>query len=313
MVGSELGEKELSALQDLKEKYAKDGQELSTYLEGLNHAVYLNYWDYISLDTLLTLQHPRTNFQDEKIFVIYHQISELYFKLILSEIELIAKEKSISQAFLLKKIRRINLYFEQINASFDIIGLEMSAEEFFQFRTSLFPASGFQSAQFREIEISSTNLYNLVESERREQFNEDSTIEELYEAIYWKKGATDKSNGTKTLTLLQFEQKYASKLIGLAESLKKNNIQKQFQYVSAHEAVTEELILELKKYDLSVNVRWSMSHLKAAVKHLKSVASTGGTNWQKYLPAKYQRTIFFPELWSDREKEEWGKDWLDLV
>ena len=63
------------------------GQDLSSYLDGLLQSDYLTYWDYIHLDTLLSLQTPKTAFPDEKIFILYHQITELYFRLILNEIE----------------------------------------------------------------------------------------------------------------------------------------------------------------------------------------------------------------------------------
>ena len=77
----------------LEEKYGKSGQDMKSYLEGLLHADYINYWDYIQVETLLTLQKPRTPVKDEIIFIIYHQITELYFKLCLHEIEQIADIK----------------------------------------------------------------------------------------------------------------------------------------------------------------------------------------------------------------------------
>jgi tryptophan 2,3-dioxygenase len=56
-------------------------------------------------------------------------------------------------------------------------------------------------------------------------------------------------------------------------------------------------------------------HYKTAVRYLakdnNDVAATGGTNWQKYLPPRFQKRIFFPELWTDKEKEEWGKTWVE--
>jgi len=52
-------------------------------LDGLLMANYLPYWDYTHVDTLLTLQNPKTDFPDEVIFIIYHQVTELYFKLCL--------------------------------------------------------------------------------------------------------------------------------------------------------------------------------------------------------------------------------------
>ena len=67
----------------LKEKFDNDGQTINTHLDGLYHSKYVNYWEYVHLDTLLTLQTPKTDFPDELVFITYHQITELYFKLIL--------------------------------------------------------------------------------------------------------------------------------------------------------------------------------------------------------------------------------------
>ena len=61
-------------LNKLQQKYDVMGQDLCSYLDGLLHSDYLTYWDYIHLDTLLSLQNPKTRFPDEKVFIIYHQI-----------------------------------------------------------------------------------------------------------------------------------------------------------------------------------------------------------------------------------------------
>ena len=78
-----------------------------------------------------------------------------------------------------------------------------------------------------------------------------------------------------------------------------------------HFAHSQPVIDALRELDLYANVLWPLAHLKAAGHYLKKAASeikaTGGTNWQKFLPPRFQKIIFFPELWSDLEKEEWGK------
>src|SRR6185295_297812 len=89
----------LGRIKLLENKYQLDGQDVASYLDGLLQSNYLNYWDYINLDALLNLQHPRTSFADEKTFIIYHQITELYFRLIRNCIELIADEKNSSVSF----------------------------------------------------------------------------------------------------------------------------------------------------------------------------------------------------------------------
>ena len=70
-------------LELLRDKYAAIGQDLNSYLDGLIFANPLVYWDYIEVDALLSLQKPKTDFPDEKIFIVYHQITELYFNLII--------------------------------------------------------------------------------------------------------------------------------------------------------------------------------------------------------------------------------------
>ena len=72
-------------LELLNEKYGALGQDLLSYLDGLLHADVTTYWDYIELETLLSLQKPKTKFPDEMVFIMYHQITELYFKLALLE------------------------------------------------------------------------------------------------------------------------------------------------------------------------------------------------------------------------------------
>ena len=82
-------------LEHLRDKYASIGQDLESYLDGLIYANPLTYWDYIEVDALLSLQKPKTDFPDEKIFIVYHQITELYFYLIQNELEQICKNGKI--------------------------------------------------------------------------------------------------------------------------------------------------------------------------------------------------------------------------
>ena len=67
----------------LKDKYLQSGDYLNTHLEGLLHAKPVTYWDYIQVNSILSAQTPRTNEPDEMVFIVYHQINELIFKIIL--------------------------------------------------------------------------------------------------------------------------------------------------------------------------------------------------------------------------------------
>ena len=156
-------------LTQLQEKYEAMGQDMVSYLDGLLHADFLTYWDYIHLDTLLSLQSPKTPFPDEEIFIMYHQITELYFKLSLHECKQIAEAENLSTDFFTARVKRINRYFEALTQSFEIMVDGMEKEQFLKFRMSLLPASGFQSGQYRMIEIYATDFINLVAKDKRVQ------------------------------------------------------------------------------------------------------------------------------------------------
>lgn len=308
----------IERIQKLAEKYEAMGQDMMSYLDGLLYSDYLTYWDYIHLDTLLSLQTPRTPFPDEEIFIMYHQITELYFKLALHELQQIGAKENIDPVFLTERIRRINSYFEALTRSFEIMVDGMEKEQFLQFRMALLPASGFQSAQYRMIEICSTDFYNLVEKDHRKRYEgtiTDSMVEDMFNNIYWKKGATELASGKKTLTLEQFEKKYSGQLIELAKTFRTNNLWRKYKSLSETDQQNEGLIAQLKFLDINVNVNWPLSHYKSAVRYLQrnpeDIAATGGTNWQKYLPPRFQRRIFYPQLLSEKETEEWGKGWVE--
>lgn len=308
----------LDKIKTLEDKYTAMGQDLGAYLDGLIHADFLTYWDYIHLDTLLSLQNPKTKFPDEEIFIMYHQITELYFKLTLNEIDQIGAKENLGADFFKERLLRINNYFKALTASFEIMVTGMEKEQFLKFRMSLLPASGFQSGQYRMIEIGATDFHNLVDKDYREEYDKlslsDENIAKMYEAIYWKKGATELATGNKTLTLIQFEEKYAKTFLELAIAKKEKNLLACYHSLSKEDQANEELKQQLRFLDVNVNVNWPLMHYKSAVRYLQKdpedIAATGGTNWQKYLPPRFQKRIFYPTLWTDEEKRDWGKAWV---
>ena len=307
----------IERLELLEKKYSAIGQDMLSYLDGLLYNDSVKYWDYVEVDTLLSLQKPRTDFPDEVIFIMYHQITELYFKLSLREFEQIGLQENLTAKFFVDRVNRINRYFEALTHSFDIMIEGMDREQFLKFRMSLLPASGFQSAQYRKIEICSTDFKNLVDKDVRDSIKEDSTIAELFEHIYWKEGATELATGKKTLTLIQFEERYKDEFIQLGEKYKTLNLWQSYLRLTPEEQALPEVINALKRNDTNVNINWPLSHYKSAVRYLQKapadIAATGGTNWQKYLPPRFQKRIFYPALWSEQEVEEWGKAWVDNI
>ena len=306
-----------SKLEQLSDKYAALGQDLNSYLDGLLHADVTKYWDYIELDTLLSIQKPKTSYPDEVVFIMYHQITELYFKLALREFEQIGDKSPIDKVFFVDRVKRINRYFEALVNSFEIMVDGMEQQQFLKFRMSLLPASGFQSAQYRLIEIYSTDFINLVHKDVREQMSGEKDIEKLFEHIYWKEGATEIKTGKKTLTLTQFEDRYKEEFIRTGKNCVEKNLWQVYSKLSENDQKDQQVIDILKQHDVNVNINWPLAHYKSAVRYLakdsSDIAATGGTNWQKYLPPRFQKRIFFPKLWSDEEKDSWGKGWVDSV
>lgn len=304
-------------LEKLEEKYTADQQDVAAYLEGHYYRRYVTYWDYVRLDTLLSLQAPLTDIPDERIFIIYHQITELYFKLCLHEYEQIGFAENLTGDELLLRVQRINRYFDHLTDSFDVMVQGMDRKQFLQFRMALMPASGFQSAQYRLIELASTPLYNLTDKERRKALGEAAPHEEMLACLYWRAGATLEDTGAKTLTLVQFEEKYASLLHDHARKYSGHTLWDAFKRLPDADRQNQRLIRQMRALDANVNVNWPLVHFKSAVRYLTrdpdNVAATGGTNWRQYLPPRFQRRVFFPELWTAPELEEWGKGWVENV
>ncbi|MEW2920434.1 tryptophan 2,3-dioxygenase family protein [Muricauda sp. ANG21] len=306
-----------SQINKLEEKYKNSGQDLSSYLDGLLYQRYLTYWDYIHLDTLLSLQVPRTHFPDEEIFIMYHQITELYFKLIIHEQKQIVEDRSQDIQFFIEKVTRINNYFKALISSFSIMIKGMQREQFLRYRMALLPASGFQSAQYRMIELYATPLQNLVHHTERDDFSAKDSIEELFEHIYWKNGATDKDTGEKTLTLKQFEIRYTPRLLRIANQVKESTVYQKYLQLPDTSRNNKELIKALKDLDMNANVNWPLMHMGSAYRYLakgnQEIDATGGTNWKQYLPPSFQKIIFFPTLYSENELDTWGKQWVDHI
>ncbi|MFD0701387.1 tryptophan 2,3-dioxygenase family protein [Myroides pelagicus] len=285
-------------------------QNTDTYLEGLLHAKPLTYWDYINVDGLLSLQTQRTVVKDEMVFILYHQVNELLFKMILWEIDQIGEQEQITAAFFTGRLQRITRYFDMLTSSFDIMGDGMEREQYMQFRTTLTPASGFQSAQYRLIEFGSTDWKNLIDIRYKNTLSENISEEEALDFMYWQAAGKDYKTGEKSYLLTQFEKKYKKVFINAMKDYEKTNLWQKFVELPSEIRETPSLVEAMRYYDYTVNVTWVMGHYNAALKYLEgpegSSEATGGSDWKKYMLPKYQKRIFFPELWSAEEIENWG-------
>lgn len=294
----------------LKNKYDAIGQDVNTHLRGLLHSKPITYWDYIHTDALLNLQIQRSNLPDELVFIMYHQINEILFKMILVEIESVALKENLTTKFFSDKLDRISRYFEMLSSSFEIMGSGMEVEQYMKFRDTLTPASGFQSAQYRMIEFSSTELINLIDVRYRSSINRDTPFSNAYEHLYWQAAGKDYETGEKSTLLNLFDERYFDDFITFMKRYNSVNLWSKYKSLPESERVDEKLVEAMRNYDHTVNVVWVMAHYDAAGKYLNGgdteAEATGGSDWKKYMHPKYQRRIFFPDLWSKEELNNWG-------
>lgn len=292
----------------IEEKYKAIDQNPDVHLEGLVWANPITYWDYILPDALLNLQIQRTTQPDEMVFIMYHQINELLFKMILWEINQVSDNENITAEFFTEKLTRISRYFDMLSSSFTIMGDGMEKEQYMKFRNTLTPASGFQSAQYRLIEFASTELINLIDYRFRATIDRNTPYEHAYEHLYWQAAGKDHATGKKNTLLRLFEKRYKADFLVKMEKYNNTNLWTKFKQLPEAVRKNEELIKAMRHYDYTVNITWVMAHYHAAEKYLGKAEATGGSDWRKYMLPKYQRRIFFPELWTKDELEHWGEN-----
>jgi len=286
------------------------GQKTATHLDGLVWAKPITYWDYIQTDALLNLQIQRTLLPDEMVFIMYHQINELLFKMILWEIDQVTSVDTPETAVFTEKLMRISRYFDMLTTSFTIMGDGMDVAQYMKFRNTLTPASGFQSAQYRIIEFASTDLINLIDFRFRATIDRNTPYEHALEHLYWQAAGKDYETGKKSYLLKAFEEKYKDEFLRKMEHYNTTNLWQKYRRLPESERNDPALIAAMRHYDYTVNVTWVLGHMRAAEKYLESghgtAEATGGSPWKKYMHPSYQRRIFFPELWSEDELKNWG-------
>jgi len=299
-------------IKDINTKYQDLGENPDPYLSGLRYTKPVNYWDYCEVDTLLTLQKPKTFLQDENVFIMYHQVNELLFKMILSEIEQVSNEDSITLDFFVSKLGRINRYFDVLISSFAIMKYGMDVDQYMKFRDALTPASGFQSVQYRKIEIACTDLNNLIDARYKDKADEIIGLQSKIDHLYWQAAGKNYKTGKKSLMLSMFEEKYGKELLATAKKYEHTNLRAVYNSLNETDKKSPKLIKAMKALDNKINIKWTMTHYRTAEHYLESsgkpVAATGGSPWKKYMHPKYQKRIFFPELWSEEELDTWGHE-----
>jgi tryptophan 2,3-dioxygenase len=256
----------------------------------------MSYGDYLHLDGLLTLQHPLSDQHDEMLFIIIHQTSELWMKLMLHELnaaKALMRVEDISAV--LKAMARVKRIQAQLIQSWDVLAT-MTPADYLKFRDSLGQSSGFQSAQYRLIEFMFGNKQEQMIKPHRHRPDLAGLLDKALAAP---------SLYDEAMALLA-RRGFAIAPEVLGRDLTKPHVsdpsvlaawltvyRDTAQYWDLYELAEELVDLE------DMFQQWRFRHVTTVQRIIGFRRGTGGSAGVGYL-RKVLDTVFFPELWDVR-------------
>ncbi|WP_096436892.1 tryptophan 2,3-dioxygenase [Alteribacter populi] len=276
-----------------------DQQHKATESEKGIHTDFMNnmtYGEYLKLDDILSSQKRLSDHHDEMLFIIIHQVSELWMKLILHEtnaaIESI-KANELQTSF--KRLARVSKIQSQIIQAWDVLST-LTPAEYMEFRESLGQASGFQSYQYRLIEFA----LGYKTSHILKIYEKDPELHRILEEAYHAPGLYDVAI-----------QALAKK--GLA--INPDTVNRDFSKPYKEDPTVREAWLTVYRnvdqywdlYQLAEKLvdiedwlqQWRFRHMKTVERIIGFKTGTGGSSGVDYLK-KVLDHRFFPELWDLR-------------
>lgn len=256
----------------------------------------LSYGEYLQLDKVLDAQKPLTYEHDEMMFIVVHQTSELWMRLMLQELHGVlecVRRDDLDPSF--KMLARVSQVQQQLIATWDVLAT-MTPFEYSAFRNALGRSSGFQSYQYRMLEFLLGNKHaQMIEVHRRDP--------KIYETL--ERALAAPSLYDEALRLLSrrgygipedhltrdFREPYiASKQVAGAWLGVYHNAEKDWDLYE----LAERLVNLDHRFQL-----WRFHHMKTVERIIGYKPGTGGTSGVSYL-AKALELKFFPELWTVR-------------
>ncbi len=256
----------------------------------------MSYGDYLKLDTLLSAQAPLSEKQDETLFIIVHHVQELWLNLIIHELEFAMsnlREDKAGIAF--KALARISRVQEQLVTAWDVLST-MTPSDYLTFRDTLGQASGFQSYQYRLVEIllGAKDARMLMPHKHRPEVYERLLMAFQAPSIYDEAIALIARHGFK-----------------LPKELLERDFSQNRQFSEALAEVWLQIYREPEKhfelYELAEELvdvedhfqQWRFRHMKTVERIIGHKKGTGGSSGVGFLKTALDRT-FFPELWAVR-------------
>jgi tryptophan 2,3-dioxygenase len=256
----------------------------------------LSYAQYLSLDSILSAQHPRTTAHDEMLFIIQHQATELWLKLVLHELTTVCglvDADDLGPAF--KSFARVERVMQGLVSSWDVL-TTMTPADYLAFRAALDTSSGFQSFQYRELEY----LVGNRDAVYLEPFRHDPDRFAHLEAVLHAPSLYD-----RVLRLL------ATRGLPVDASVLDRDWSASYHahpsVVAAWLTVYREPETHWDLYELGEDLldledalrQWRLRHVTTVERIIGLKVGTGGTAGVPYLRGRLQ-VVLFPELWDVR-------------
>ncbi|MCV0424687.1 MAG: tryptophan 2,3-dioxygenase [Roseibium sp.] len=256
----------------------------------------MSYGDYLGLSRILTAQEPLSEAPDELLFIIQHQTSELWMKLMLHELDAARTaiiEDHMPQA--MKLLARVSRIMEQLNSAWDVLRT-MTPSDYTQFRDDLGLSSGFQSLQYRLIEYALGNRNVAMikphqhEPESVALLNGELERLSLYQVVldFARRQGLDVPE-TVTASPSAEPHKELPEIMELWQTVYRD----PSRYWALYE-VGEKLV-DLEDYFR----RWRFNHVTTVERVIGFKRGTGGTGGVSYLKRMLEVELF-PELWHVR-------------
>jgi tryptophan 2,3-dioxygenase len=255
----------------------------------------MSYGDYLSLDRILTAQTPISDAPDEMLFIIQHQTSELWMKLMLHELH--AARAAIAAGRLpeaMKLLARVGRIMEQLNSAWDVLRT-MTPSDYTTFRDALGRSSGFQSLQYRLIEFALGNRNPAMtrphahDPAAAQALEDEFARPSLYQAVLGHARALGHAVPGHVLVPARAPHAPDPAVQRLWESV--------YRDPSRHWALYEvaEKLVDLEDYFR----RWRFNHVTTVERVIGFKRGTGGTGGVSYLKRMLEVELF-PELWHVR-------------
>lgn len=254
----------------------------------------LTYTRYLALDDLLSLQRPRSEGDhDEMLFIVIHQVYELWFKQTLHELDhlkLVLQKQDTGAS--LATLRRVLTIFKTLVAQVDVLET-MTPISFSSFRDRLETASGFQSCQFRELEFLLGHKRPAAMKHCREGSVEWNRLQRRFEEpSVWDEFLHFLARAGHDIPADQLRRDVTTPIEGCAE------VQKILLVIYREDSLLDQICERLVDLDEGMQ-EWRYRHVKMVERTIGIKRGTGGSSGVDYLKESLFRPLF-PDLWAIR-------------